>query len=355
MPPATLTNENLTEFLETSDEWIVSRTGIQERRIAHVLTSDLATVAAQRALACADMDAKDIDMIIFGTSSADAAFPNSASAVQKNIGADNAACFDLNAACTSFVYGLSIATSMIKSGAMKRILVIGAERISYWLDWTLRETAVLFGDGAGAAIVEACEEEVGLLSYRMGCEGEARDVLSVPNSGTARPRFEGTDSLFQIQFVGQEIFKRAVRGMGQAASEVMKEVGVNAEDIDFMVPHQANVRIIETLAKRAGIPMEKVMLNIHKYGNTSAATVPVALCEALDEGRIKPGDYVLTAAFGAGLTWAAGLIKWGERVTPLGSSDAELPPCDKTALEIIAPVVNGCRRAHDMEEAFPNA
>ena len=345
VPPAVLHNNDLATFLDTSDEWVASRTGIRERRISHVLCSDLATVAAQRALACADVEPDSLDLIIFGTSSADAAFPNSASAVQKNIGAGRAACFDLNAACTSFVYGLSMATSLIQSGAMKRILIIGSEIISHWLDWTKRDTAVLFGDGAGAMVVEASEDKLGLLSFKLGCDGVARDALSVPNSGTGRSRFADIDGLYDIYFDGQEIFKRAVRGMSEAADEALEQAGVAKEDIAFLVPHQANMRIIETLAKRAKIPMEKVMVNIHKYGNTSAATVPIAFCEALEEGKIKPGDTLLTAAFGAGLTWGAGVIQWGDRVTPLKTSDAELPPCDKTAVEILQPAIDGCKKA----------
>ena len=345
LPPAVMHNDDLATFMETSDEWIAPRTGIRERRISHVLCSDLGTVAAQHALACADVDPADLDLIIFGTSSADAAFPNSASAVQKNIGAGRAACFDLNAACTSFVYGLSMATSLIQSGAMQRILVIGAERLSHWLDWTERDTAVLFGDGAGAAVLEATEDKLGMLSFKLGCDGDARDALSVPDSGTGRERFAGTDGLYDIYFDGQEIFKRAVRGMTEASDDALAKAGVSKEDISYLIPHQANMRIIETLAKRAKIPMEKVMVNIHKYGNTSAATVGIALCEALEEGKIKPGDTLLTAAFGAGLTWGAGVIQWGDRVTPLNSSDAALPDPGMSAVDIVRPAVNGCRRA----------
>lgn len=345
VPPAVLTNDDLATFLDTSDEWIYSRSGIKERRISHVTTGGLSTLAAKRALAAAGLDATEIDLLILGTACPDTLIPNAASFVQKEIGADNAAVFDLNAACTGFVYGLSVATAMIRSGVIKRALVIGADRIPYFLDYSQREVAVLFGDGAGAVVLEATDQECGLVAEKLGCDGAARDVLAARDSGTIRERFAGIDGYFDVNFEGQEIFKRAVKGMGGAVSSVLEQRQLEPEQIDVLVPHQANIRIIETLMKRLRMPAEKVMINIEKYGNTSAGTVPIALCEALEQGMIKPGDTILTAAFGAGLTWGAGIIKWGDRVTPLQVCDEELPENDKSALELLAPWIKGCKEA----------
>ncbi len=299
-----LTNDDLSTIMDTSDEWIYPRTGIKARRISHVSTSDLATLAGRRALACAGLEASDLDGIILATATPDNLLPSAASAVQKKLGAVNAAVFDLNAACTGFVYSLSVATSLVQTGMMKKVLVIGAERLTYLLDWARRDTAVLFGDGAGAVVIEASEQECGLIANKLGCDSEAREILHVPNFGTDWVRFADIDGLFTFNFEGPEIFKRAVRGMGEATSTVLAQAGIAPEQVDLIVPHQANIRIIETLAKRMNAPMEKVMVNIENYGNTSAATVPIALCEALEQGRVKPNSYLLTAAFGAGLTWA---------------------------------------------------
>ena len=345
VPPAVLTNQDLMTFLDTSDEWISSRSGIKERRISHVSTATLAAMAAKRALAAADLDPAELDLVILGTACPDTLIPNAGSAVQDAIGAVNAAVFDLNAACTGFVYGLSVGTAMIRSGAMKKVLVIGADRIPYFLDYTMRDVSVLFGDGAGAVILEACDEECGLIAERLGCDGDARDILAAWGSGTTRERFACVDGFYDVNFEGQEIFKRAVRGMGEAVTSVLDKAGKSAEEIDLLIPHQANIRIIETLMKRLKTPEEKVVVNIQKYGNTSAATVPIALCEALEEGRVKPGDTLLTAAFGAGLTWGAGLIRWGKRVTPLSECKEDLPPSDKTALELLQPWIEGCQQA----------
>ncbi|ART78860.1 ketoacyl-ACP synthase III [Oceanisphaera avium] len=345
LPPAALSNDDLSTFLDTSDDWIYSRTGIRSRRIAHVNTSDLATVAAHHALAAAGLTPDQLDGIILATASPDTLVPSAASSVQRNLGATKAAVFDINAACTGFIYGLSVGSALIKAGTMERVLVIGAERLTHYLDWTQRDTAVLFGDGAGAVIIEACEQPLGLIADKLGCDAEANDILAIPNSGTARERFAQTDGLFSVNFEGKEIFKRAVKGMGEAAAEVLTQAGLNGEDIDLLLPHQANVRIIDTLAKKMNLPSEKIMVNLEQYGNTSAATVPIALCDALEQERIKPGALLLTAAFGAGLTWGAGVIRWGERTTPVATSEAQLPPCTQTALELLAPAIKGCRAA----------
>ncbi len=335
IPPAVLSNDDLSTFLDTSDEWIRSRTGIENRRISHVNTSELATVAAKRALACAGIEAKDVDVIIVATCSADTFIPNIASKVQQSLGVAGAAAFDLNAACTGFIYGLETATRLIQAGNYKHALVIGAERLSFMIDWAARDTAVLFGDGAGAVVLSRTEQQLGLQQALIGCDSEGRDILAIPEFGTNMDRFAADNGHFKFHFAGRDIFKRAVKGMGGAVQTVLQRSAMNTQDIDILIPHQANLRIIQTLADLAGIEQERAFVNIHNYGNTSGATVPIAICEALEQGRVKAGDNILLAAFGAGLTWGAGLLKWGQRVTPLGETDADLEPCDKTALELI--------------------
>ncbi len=351
LPPAALSNDDLSTIMDTSDAWIVSRTGIHSRRIAHVSTSQLAVVAAKHALAAAGISAEQLDCIILATASPDTLVPSAAAAVQRELGASKAAVFDINAACTGFIYGLSVGSALIKANSMQKVLVIGAERLTHYLDWTQRDTAVLFGDGAGAVVLEASDQALGLIADKLGCDSEASHILAVPDSGTNRTRFQHTDGLFAVNFEGKEIFKRAVKGMGEAAQQALDQAQLSAQDIDLLLPHQANIRIIETLAKKMDFPLDKVMVNIADYGNTSAATVPIALCEALEQGRITPGALLLTAAFGAGLTWGAGVIRWGERVTPLGISDATLPPCEQTALQLIAPAVAGCKAAQAKQDA----
>jgi 3-oxoacyl-[acyl-carrier-protein] synthase-3 len=299
MPPAVMTNDDMATVLDTSDEWIRTRSGIRERRVSHVPCSDLAAVAGHRALAAGGASVEEVDLLIVATCTPDTIIPSAAAHVQKKMGADNAAVFDLNAGCSGFIYSLAVATAMIRGGAYHKALVIGAERITWLLNWSLRDTAVLFGDGAGAVLVEPSERESGLLASHLGCEGDALEALLVPNLGTAGNRFVENYGVFDVS------------------------------------PHQANERIIESLAHYLSVPMEQVALNIDRYGNTSAATIPVALCEALEDGRVRPGSNLLLAAFGAGLTRGAGLIRWGERTTPLGESDASLPPCDQTAMEIM--------------------
>jgi 3-oxoacyl-[acyl-carrier-protein] synthase-3 len=335
MPPAVMTNDDMATVLDTSDEWIRTRSGIRERRVSHVPCSDLAAVAGHRALAGAGTAVEEVDLLITATCSPDTLIPSMAAHVQKKMGAVNAAVFDLNAGCSGFIYSLAVATSMVRSGMYRKALVIGAERLTWLLNWSLRDTAVLFGDGAGAVLVEPSERESGLLASHLGCEGDALDALLVPNLGTAGNRFVENYEVFDVSFDGREIFRRAVKGMAKEIRIVMAETGLRNEDIDLIIPHQANERIIESLAHYLRVPMEQVALNIDRYGNTSAATIPVALCEALDSGRIRPGDNLLLAAFGAGLTRGAGLIRWGGRTEPLGASDASLPTCEETALEIM--------------------
>jgi 3-oxoacyl-[acyl-carrier-protein] synthase III len=335
LPPAVLSNADLEKLFDTTDEWIVSRTGIKERRVSHVKLEELGYVAAKRALAAAGMDPADIELIVFGTCSFDDQVPNQASGIQARLGAKKAAAMDVNTACTSFLYGLSTATAMIRTGVVKNALVLGGELISAFMDWDNRGVAVLFGDGCAAVVLEATDHEEGLLAERLGCDSDARQTLVVEGMGT---RYADMTRLYGDTnwiFEGQEIFKRAVLGMSGACADVLKSRHLTPDDIDLVVPHQANLRIIEAVAKRAGVPMERVFVNVHRYGNMSAATVPVALVEALEEGRVKPNSLLLMPAFGGGLTWCAHLVRWGDRVTPKGTSDVELPPCDMTALEMV--------------------
>jgi 3-oxoacyl-[acyl-carrier-protein] synthase-3 len=299
----------------------------------------MAVVAARHALAAADMDPMELDLILLGSLTNDSLCPNTASLVADELGARNAAAIDINSACTGFLYGLHIGTNLIRTGAHNKVLVIGGEFISHYMNWAQRDVAVLFGDACGAAVLEPSEERTGLLAAKIGCEADAKYAIQITNLGSAYSRLDDDFRYIDWNFEGQEVFKRAVKSMAQACADVLEETGVSLDEVNLVVPHQANKRILDSLAKRVGIPAEKVFVNVHKYGNTSAGTIPVALTEAVEEGRVKSGDYILTASFGAGLTWGAGLIKWGDRVTPLKESDAELPPCNKTALEILEPQI----------------
>ena len=335
LPPAVLTNADLATILDTNDEWIVSRTGIRERRISHVGLDQLAQVAARQALAAAGLAPDDVELIVFGTTTYDDQAPNQASGLQQSLGAHRAASMDVNTACTSFLYSLSTANALIRTGVVRNALVVGGEVISRFMDWSNRNVAVLFGDGCAAVVLEATDREEGLLAEKLGCDVEGRDALVIRGMGGRYADLARRYGQTEWVFEGQEIFKRAVHGMGQASAAVLAQRQLVPEDVDLVVPHQANLRIIEAVAKRAQIPMERVFVNVHRYGNMSAATVPVALVEALEEGRIRPGGNVLLPAFGAGLTWCAHLLRWGSRTTPLGVSDAALPPPTRTALEMV--------------------
>jgi 3-oxoacyl-[acyl-carrier-protein] synthase-3 len=335
MPPAVLTNQDLSTFLDTSDEWITTRTGMKERRVSHVSAIEMATLSARRALACAALDPDELELIVYGSCSNDEAVPNSASGVQVTLGATRAAAMDVNTACTSFLYGLSTATAMIRTGVVRNAVVIGVELISRYLDWSDRGVAVLFGDGAAAVVLQASEREEGVIGSVLGCDAESRDRLRVRGIGCMYANLGVTLGDTRWDFDGPAIFKRAVKGMSDASARVLEQTGVRAEDVDLVVPHQANLRIIEAVAKDAGLPMEKVMLTVQRYGNMSAATVPVALVDALAQGRVRPGSLVLMPGFGGGLTYASLLVRWGERTTPLGTIADEFPPCGKTALEMV--------------------
>lgn len=314
LPDKILTNQDMEKIVETSDEWIRTRTGIGARRVADEKTaaSDIASKAAERAMEDAGIKAEGIDLIIVATVTPDMAIPSTACIVQKNIGAVNAAAFDINVACTGFLYAMTIAEQFIKSGFYKNALIIGTETLTKFLDWQDRNTCVLFGDGAGAAVLERTEEGSGILSAYLGADGKNGESLTLPGGGSRMPATYETIDQRQhcIKMDGSEVFKFAVRVMGTAALKALEKSNLNIEDIDFLVPHQANIRIIEAAAKRLKLPMEKVYVNLHNYGNMSAASVPVALDEAVKKGCIKKGDTVVLVAFGGGLTWGSSVIKW---------------------------------------------
>lgn len=342
-PPAILTNHDLASFMDTSDDWIYTRTGIKQRHISHVPCSEMAYVASERAIACAGIDPKEIDLIVFGSNSPDEMVPNSASIIVNRVGAINATGFDLNSACTSFLYSLNAATDMIKAGSIRTALVIGMEKTSRIMDWGKRDSSILFGDGGGAVILKASEEESGLINAKLNLVPDTREMIEMPGLGWDLSHQALKDFYYSLNFKGQDVFKHAVRGMLEASNNVLQTTQKSIDDVDFFIPHQANYRIIETLAKRMQFPIEKVAIRVNEYGNTSAGSIPLALCDSLEKGKIKPGMQILTAAFGAGLTCGAGLIKWGKSITPKGESDVELPPCNQTALEIIEPAIQAAR------------
>ncbi|NLV77681.1 MAG: ketoacyl-ACP synthase III [Tissierellia bacterium] len=316
LPDKVITNDDLSKMVDTSDEWIRTRTGIRERRIVEddMATSDLCTEAAIKALEDAKVDPKDIDLIIVATVTPDMAFPSTACIVQKNLGATNAAAFDMSVGCSGFLYGLATGTNFIKAGAYKKVLVIGAEVLSKIMDWEDRSTCVLFGDGAGACVLERCEEGLGILSYNLGADGENGHFLTQPAGGSRMPSSIETveKRLHYIHMDGREVFKFAVRVMEKASIEALKEVDMELEDIDFLIPHQANIRIINSAAKRLKVPKDRVYVNLDRYGNMSSASIPIALEEAYREGLINKGDNILMVAFGAGLTWASVILKWAK-------------------------------------------
>ena len=315
LPERVVTNFDLEKMVDTSDEWIRQRTGIVERRIADdaVATSDLSVHAAQWALKNAQIDPIDIEMILVATVTPDTFFPSTACYVQKGIGAKNASAMDISAACAGFLYGLDLADGLIKSGRYDTILVVGGEVFNNIIDWKDRNTCVLFGDGAGAAVVQATQEPKGILASYIGSDGDYADInlLGIPAGGSRMPlTAEGIDQkLNKIQMNGREVFKLGVRLMPEAAQRVLRQANLNVDEIDLLIPHQANLRIIEAVGDRLGVPREKVYVNVDKYGNTSAATVIIALDEAIREGRAKPGDLILLVTFGAGLTWGSTLLR----------------------------------------------
>lgn len=313
VPPKVLTNHDLEKMVETSDEWIVSRTGIRERHIADpgTTTSDIATKAAHVALKQAGMSGKDINLIIVATTTPDMLFPSTSCLVQQRLGATSAVCFDLSAACSGSVFAMITAQQYLLGGRYRNALVIGAEVLSGFIDWTDRSTCVLFGDGAGACIL-APVRRGGILATDMGSDGSAAEYLYMPGGGSKHPPSHASvdQRLHFLRMSGGEIFKLAVRRMADSARRVVKDAKLKPEHIECFIPHQANTRIIEAVAKWADLPIEKVYMNLQRYGNTSAASNLIALYEAVKEGRVTSGDHVVMVAFGAGLTWGSILLQW---------------------------------------------
>ncbi len=315
-PEKVLTNGELSEMVDTSDEWIRTRTGIRERRIAKEgeTASTMGAIAAQRAIEDAGLSVDEIDLVIVATITPDMPFPSTACLVQTKLGISNAVCFDVEAACSGFLYLLELGSSLLKGGTKYRnALVIGSEKLSSILDWEDRTTCVLFGDGAGAAVLSISENgEDGLIDFRLGADGTKSDVLYMPGGGCSLPATIDSieDGKHFLKMRGREVFKLAVKVMEQSAAEILEQNNLSPDQIQCVIPHQANLRIIESISTRLNIPMERFFLNLEKYGNTSAASIPIALDEAYRSGRLKSGDLILMVAFGAGLTWGASLMRW---------------------------------------------
>ena len=333
-PPMIMSNEDISRVVDTNDEWIYSRSGIKRRHYSHVSTGKMAWLASERALSSGGFDAKALDLVILGSTSPEEYCPNTASWIKNELGAVKAAAFDLNSACTSWFYGLNVASDMIKAGSIKSALVIGAERISLAMDWNKRESCVLFGDGAGAVLLTASDKDTGLKTAFMSCVPDTRECLHLPSWGLSPLHFTN-DIFVSLNFEGQEVFKNAVKGMSDAIDNVLSKEDIQVSDIDLFIPHQANMRIIQAPAKRLNFPMEKVIVRIDEYANTSAASIPLAMVDALSDKRIKPGMNILVATFGAGLTCGAGIIKWGDRVESISESSKSIPNYDGSIFDLM--------------------
>jgi 3-oxoacyl-[acyl-carrier-protein] synthase-3 len=307
VPDRVVTNDELAQHVDTSNEWIMERTGIRERRMAapEQALSDLALPAAQAALADAGVEAKDIDLLLVATVTADFAFPSTAALLANTLGAVDAAAYDLSAGCTGFMYGIAQAYGMLASGLAKRALVVGGDVLSKILDWNDRSTLVLFGDGAGAVVLEPVPER-GFLGFELGADGGGGESLWLPGSGSRA--FEDPEKYVKMN--GREVFKFATRVLVQSAEELLEQCGTSIDDVDVYVPHQANVRIIDHATRKLGVPSEKVVVNVDRYGNTSSGSIPLALADAAADGRLRPGKLVLMTGMGAGLTWGSALIRW---------------------------------------------
>jgi len=316
VPEKILTNADLEKMVDTSDEWIITRTGIKERRICppEKATSDLGTEAARRAIEDAGIDSSQIDTIICATITADMIFPSTACIIQNNLGIENVPCFDLSAACSGFIYGLEVARNLVNGGRYNKILVVAAECMSRVTDYTDRSTCVLLGDGAAAAIISKTEDSTGILDTYLGASGKYGNLLYVPAGGSRMPATHETveKRMHFMRMEGSALFRIAVNAMGESVKNILDRNGIKVQDISLVIPHQANIRIIQGVAKMIDVSMDRVFLNIEKYGNMSAASVGVALDEAVKTKKIKKGDLICMVSFGAGLTWAANLIRWGK-------------------------------------------
>lgn len=314
LPDRIMTNADLEKMVDTTDEWIVSRSGIKERRIAPdwMCTSDMGAEAARRALEQANVREDEVDLIICATITPDMPFPATACLIQQKIGAKRAAAFDLEAACSGFLFGLEVGQQFITSGTYNTVLIVGAEKLSTIVDWQDRSTCVLFGDGSGAAVLQSRGEEHGILTTCMGADGAQADILLMPAGGARYPASKESVSgrMHYLKMAGKEVFKNAVMAMQTAAEDALSKCNLTINDIKCIIPHQANIRILEAIADRLGAPMEKVYVNLHRYGNISASSVAIALDEAAREGRFQRGDLILLVVFGSGLTWASCVIQW---------------------------------------------
>jgi 3-oxoacyl-[acyl-carrier-protein] synthase III len=313
-PKKVITNHDLAKLVDTNDEWIIERTGIRERRIAEKgqTTSDLAYEASRKALKAAGIGADELDLILVATMTPDMILPSMSCVLQDKLGAKKAAAFDLSAACSGFIYGMSVANAFIRSDIYKNVLLVGAEVLSRFTDWEDRGTCILFGDGAGAVVIQRHAGKRGILSTHLHSDGALGDLIHVPAGGASHPASHDTirKRMHFIKMKGNETFKAAVRALEGVVQEALEHNKVKSEEIDFLVPHQANLRIIQAMAQRLNMPMEKVVLTLPKYGNTSAASIPMALDEAVRDGRIKENHLLLFEAFGGGLTWASALVRW---------------------------------------------
>lgn len=319
IPEKILNNHDLEKMVDTSDDWIRTRTGIIERRIIDdgMFTSDLAAQAGLKALADAGLEPEEVDLIIVATASPDMIFPSTACLTQRKMGIRNCPAFDLLAACAGFSYGLSVATPYVATGGYKTVLLIGAEALSRFVNWSDRNTCVLFGDGAGAVVLQPVEKGYGVLSSHLAADGFGADLLKIPAGGAVMPGDENSvaNRLHSIQMNGNEVFKFAVRVLPKAAKQALHKCGLTVADVDYLIPHQANQRIIDTAAQRLKISSQKVVSNISKYGNTSTASIPLALDELWQTGKLKKGDVLLFVGFGGGLTWGANVVKWSRSLS----------------------------------------
>jgi 3-oxoacyl-[acyl-carrier-protein] synthase III len=326
-PERVLTNKELEKKLDTTDEWIRTRTGIHERRVASdtETTASMGTVAAFRVLEKARCSPEELDLIIVATMTPDSILPAISCRIQAELGAKNAGAFDVSIACSGFAYALALGCGYVKSGMAGKVLVVGADVMTRVMNWQDRGTCVLFGDGAGAALIGAVEEGYGLLAQELGSDGRGAEHLKIPAGAGARPMGEDglTPQDFTLQMNGREVFRFAVQIMGDAALRATGKAGLSPGEIDLFIPHQANSRIIEAATKRLGLPKEKVFINLQRYGNTSCASIPLALSEALDEGRIHPGDNVVLVGFGGGLAWGALVFRWGGVTAPAAKAVPE--------------------------------
>jgi 3-oxoacyl-[acyl-carrier-protein] synthase-3 len=316
LPERVLTNKDLEARVDTTDEWIWTRTGIRERRVAGPgeTTSSLCTTAARRALTCAGLPASNLDLVICATTTPDQLLPATGCVVQRRLGADRAGAFDVNAACTGFVYGLAVASQFIQTGTCERVLVVGGETLSRFVNWKDRSTCVLFGDGAGAVVLEATESECGVVSTVLGSRGDAEHLLAIEAGGSARPSTADTVERGEhyVTMRGGDIFRLAVRWMSRAADQALAKAGLAVGDIHTVIAHQANLRILKATREALGLPWERFFINVDRYGNTGAASVPIALSEFAATDSARPGDNLLLATFGGGLTWAAAVVRWAD-------------------------------------------